>query len=135
MRNYLAEKFLKKQSNVSLGQEEQVLWEITNPSGCCCKWKTDPLQWSLSNVLECFSYLYHNKKLNYRTIGLHRSAISENISQTCYWQASWPTSFTVLSNVKGIQFRSTTDQICVCLRCASGDRHYYVSMGIYRYIV
>ena len=44
--------------------------------GWCDSWKVDPSRCLVNYVLEYLSSLFYHEKLLYRTIGLHRSAIS-----------------------------------------------------------
>ena len=44
--------------------------------GWCDSWKFDPFRCPVDYILEYLSSLFYNEKLLYRTIGLHRSAIS-----------------------------------------------------------
>ena len=79
-RDYFSREFLRKQPSLSPSQEGKVLWEITNrPGGSALAGGVThgkPFQCPVNYVLEYLNSVFYHEKLLYRTIGLHRSAIS-----------------------------------------------------------
>ena len=73
MERLLTRLITKSRRTGTLGNYESAWKKSTS---WCDRQKIDPLRCSLNHVLEYLAYLFNDENLEYRTIGVHRSAFS-----------------------------------------------------------